>query len=37
VVETDDLRVLPSVTIWQDAGNTVIPGTLISPGTFVQV
>jgi len=37
VVETDDLRLLPSVHIWQDYGNTVIPGTLISPGTFVEV
>lgn len=37
VVETDDLRLLPSVHVWQDHANTVIPGTLISPGTFVQV
>ena len=37
VVETDDLRLLPSVHVWQDHTNTVIPGTLISPGTFVQV
>lgn len=37
VVETDDLRLLPSVHVWQDQGNTVIPGTLISPGTFVRV
>jgi hypothetical protein len=37
VVEVDDHRVLPSVHVWQDHGNTVIPGTLISPGTFVEV
>lgn len=37
VVETNDRRVLPSVHVWQDHGNTVIPGTLISPGTFVEV
>ena len=37
VVETDDLRLLPSVHVWQDHVNTVIPGTLISPGTFVEV
>lgn len=37
VLETDDLRLLPSAHVWQDHGNTVIPGTLISPGTFVEV
>ena len=37
VFETNDLRLLPSVHVWQDQGNTVIAGTLISPGTFVQV
>jgi hypothetical protein len=37
VVETNDLRLLPSVHVWQDKGNAVIPGTLISPGTFVDV
>lgn len=37
VVETDDLRLLPSVHVWQDHANTVIPGTLISPGTFVRI
>jgi hypothetical protein len=37
VVETDDRGVLPSVHVWQDQGNTVIPGTLISPGTFVEI
>ena len=37
VVETDDRRLLPSVHVWQDHVNTVIPGTLISPGTFVEV
>ena len=37
VLETNDRRVLPSVHVWQDHGNTVIPGTLISPGTFLEV
>lgn len=37
VLETDDLAVLPSVHVWQDHANTVIPGTLISPGTFVRI
>ena len=37
VVEADDRRLLPSVHIWEDHGNTVIPGTLISPRTFVEV
>jgi hypothetical protein len=27
----------PSVHVWQDDGNTVIAGTLISPGTFVEI
>lgn len=37
VVETNDLRVLPSVHVWQDHTNTVIPGTLIPAGSFVDV
>ena len=37
VVETNDRRVLPSVHVWQDHGNTVMPGTLISPGSFVEI
>jgi hypothetical protein len=37
VLETNDRRVLPSVHVWQDRANTVIPGTLISPATFVEV
>ena len=37
VLETDDFAVLPSVHVWQDFANTVIPGTLISPGTFVEI
>jgi hypothetical protein len=37
VVETDDWRLLPSVHVWEDAGGTVIAGTLISPGTFVDL
>jgi len=37
VVETNDLRVLPSVRAWADSVNTAIAGTLISPGTFVDL
>ena len=37
VLEADDYAVLPSVHVWQDHANTVIPGTLISPGTFVGI
>jgi len=37
VVETDSRAILPSVHVWQDHGNTVISGTLISPGTFVEL
>jgi|MudIll2142460700_1097286.scaffolds.fasta_scaffold400083_1 hypothetical protein len=34
-VITKSKSVLPSVTIWQDNSNTVIPGTLIPPGSWV--
>lgn len=37
VVESDTLKVLPSVQVWQDYGNTVIPGTLISSGDFIVI
>lgn len=37
VVETGSLNVIPSVSIWQDCGNTVIPGTTILPGNFVSI
>jgi hypothetical protein len=37
VVETNSLKVLPSVQVWSDLGNTVIPGTLIGPGQFVDM
>jgi len=36
-VETNDSAVLPSVHVWQDHANTVIVGTLISPGTFARI
>ena len=36
-METADKRVLPSVQIWQDSANTVIPGTLIPAGAFVDI
>jgi hypothetical protein len=35
IVETDSLRVLPVVHVWEDAGNTVIPGTAIPAGSWV--
>jgi hypothetical protein len=37
VVELDDARLLPSVQIWDTEGATVIPGTLIPPGAFVEL
>jgi len=37
VVETNSLEVMPSVSVWEDFGNTVIPGTTILPGTFVRI
>jgi hypothetical protein len=37
VVETADPNVLPSVHVWQDHVNTVIPGTLVPPGTWVRL
>lgn len=37
VVETNSLKVLPMVTIWEDAGNTNIPGTLIPTGSWVRL
>lgn len=35
VIERADPNVLPSVHVWEDHGNTVIPGTLIPPGSWV--
>lgn len=37
VLEVNSLRVLPSVEVWINRGNTVIPGTLIGPGQFVDI
>ena len=37
VVEMDDARLLPSVQVWDTEGATVIPGTLIPPGAFVEL
>jgi hypothetical protein len=34
VVEINDLNVLPTTHVWQDSGNTVIPGTRIGPTEF---
>ncbi len=35
-VEDNDLGVHPTVQVWQDLGNTAIPGTRIGPDGFVQ-
>jgi hypothetical protein len=37
VIEIDDPRLLPSVQVWDTEGATVIPGTLIPPGAFVEL
>ena len=37
VVEMDDARLLPTVQVWDTEGATVIPGTLIPPGAFVEL
>ena len=37
VLEVNSLKVLPSVEVWADHGNTVIPGTLIGPGHFMDI
>jgi hypothetical protein len=37
VLETNSLRVLPVVNVWQDAGNTVIPGSAIPAGSWVRI
>src|SRR5262249_40915044 len=37
VVEASNPNVLPSVHVWQDHGNPVIPGTLIPPGDWVRL
>ncbi len=37
VVETNDMRVLPSVDVWSTNGAIVIPGTHLSPQDFTDV
>ncbi len=37
VIESNDLRLLPTAMIWLDRGNTVIPGTSIQPADWVEV
>lgn len=37
VIQTPTRNLLPSVSVWQDHGNTGIPGTLIPPGMWVQL
>ena len=37
VVELNDRRVLPSVHVWEDRGNTAVPGTLIPAGAWVDL
>jgi len=36
VIENNDTRLHPMVEVWQDFGGTVIPGTLIPSGVWVQ-
>jgi hypothetical protein len=37
VVETDSRSMLPIVHVWEDLGNTVLPGTLIPSGSWVRL
>jgi hypothetical protein len=37
VLESNDRALLPTVNVWLDHGATVIPGTTISPGSFVRI
>lgn len=37
VLEVNSLKVLPKVEVWIDHANTVIPGTLIGPGQFMDI
>jgi hypothetical protein len=37
VVETSSPNVLPSLSIWEDSGNTVIPGASIPSGSWVRL
>jgi len=37
VVETNNLKVMPTVTVWSDSSAAVIPGTTILPGNFVEI
>ncbi|MDN5781305.1 MAG: hypothetical protein L0H23_04650, partial [Luteimonas sp.] len=30
-------RLTPSANVWQDMGNTIIPGTAIPPGAWVRI
>lgn len=37
VVEVNSMRVLPTVEVWANHGNKVIPGTSIGPAQFVEI
>jgi hypothetical protein len=37
VVETNSLKVMPTVMVWEDHGAKVIPGTTILPGDFKSI
>jgi hypothetical protein len=37
VIQSTSPNVLPSCEVWEDSGNTVIPGTLIPPGSWVRL
>ena len=37
VVECNDLRVLPTVEVWEDHGAKIMPGTRIGPRDFIRI
>lgn len=37
VVEVNSMNVLPTVEVWANSGNRVIPGTSIGPAQFVEI
>jgi len=37
VIECNDRKILPTVTVWQDHSNTIIAGTTIGPASFVLI
>lgn len=37
VIECNDLRVLPTVEVWEDHGSTIMPGTRIGSRDFIRI